>query len=173
MMERATILASTTFRRMLGISSALGLLMAPVAASAASWTPEGSRHFVEVAHKLAAAANTGTDEMGAACKGISMMGTGEIHHEATQSPSWAVRAHAITCFAYSSMASREHGHGFMKSTNPCKNLKSAIDELGSAKPGSDPEEVVAAAGQLSVTLQSLAGDMKDAKSCKFAKRGLF
>ena len=146
----------------------------PTAGIAAGFTPEGRQHWIAVAHALNDAANKGTDEMGAACTGVSIMGGGsEIRHEYSQVPKWAVSAHFQTCIAYQSVASRERGKGFMKSTNPCKQLKVAVEELGKAQAGVDPDDVVAVAGQLRTTLQSLAGDYKDAKTCKFAVVGLF
>ena len=149
-------------------------LAIPTAGIAAGFTPEGRQHWIGVARNLIDAANKGSDEMGAACTGVSMMGGGsEIRHEYSQVPRWAVNAHFQTCIAYQSVASRERGKGFMKSTNPCKQLKVAVEELGKAQPGVDPDDVVAVAGQLRTTLQSLAGDFKEAKTCKFAVVGLF
>ena len=146
----------------------------PTPGIAAGFTPAGQQHWISVAHNLIDAANKGTDEMGAACTGVTIMGGGsEIRHEYSQVPKWAVNAHFQTCIAYQSVASRERGKGFMKSTNPCKQLRVAIDELGKAQSGVDPDDVVAVAGQLRTTLQSLAGDYKDAKTCKFAVVGLF
>lgn len=157
-----------------GLTAAFGLAMTPAASPAAGFTPEGASHWIAVAHALADASNAGTDQMGAACKGVSIMGGGsEIRKESSQVPKWAVMAHFDTCIAFNSLASRERGKGFMSSTNPCKNLKAAVDELGKAQQGVDPDDVVAAASQLKTTLQSLAGDFKDAKTCKFGKVGLF
>ena len=150
-------------------SIAVCALAIPTAGNAAGFTPEGQQHWIGIAHNLIDAANKGTDEMGAACTGVSIMGGGsEIRREASQVPKWAVSAHFQACIAYQSVASRERGKGFMTSTTPCKQLKVAVDELGNAQPGVDPDDVVAVAGQLRSTLQSLADDYKEAKTCKFA-----
>ena len=155
-----------TFR---SISVALGLVAMPAPGLAAGFTPEGQQHWLMVAQALIDAANTGTDEMGAACKGVTLMGGGsEIRHEVSQVPKWAVNAHFQTCIAYQSLASRAHGKGFMSSTNPCKQLTAAVDELGKAKAGVDPDDVVAVAGKLRASLVSLGVDFKDAKTCKLA-----
>ncbi|MDB5722150.1 MAG: hypothetical protein JWP15_2768 [Alphaproteobacteria bacterium] len=160
---------STNSRLRVAAAAVFCLAALPAPALAASFTPEGTEHWVAVAHRLIVAANTDPDQMGAACQGVSLMGGGsEIRKESGQVPKWAVSAHFQTCIGFQSVSSREHGKGFMKSTNPCKNLMSAVDELGKAQPGVDPAEVVAVAGQLRSTLQTLVGDFKDAKTCKFA-----
>lgn len=157
----------------MGTVVALGLTVAPTAASAAGFTPEGQQHWLSVAHALIDASSGTTDQMGAVCKGVTIMGGGsEIRKESTQVPGWAVQAHFQTCIAFNSVSTREHGKGFMQSTNPCKQLKTAVDELGKAKPGVDPDDVVTVAGQLRAALSSLAGDFKDAKTCKFRTVGL-
>lgn len=154
--------------------TALGLALRPMAAQAARFTPEGQAHWLAVAHALIDASNGTTDQMGAACRGVTIMGGGsEIRMESSQVPRWAVMAHFQTCIGFNSVSSRERGKGFMQSTNPCTNIKIAVDELGKAKPGVDPDEVVAMAGQLKATLTSLMGDYKDAKTCKFRNVGLF
>ena len=167
-------MARFNFRRVLGAAATFALLLTPVAASAASWTPEGVQHWIEVAHRLNAAANASEAAMGAACQGVTLMGGGsELRHEAGVAPTWAVMAHLQVCVGYQSYAGHETGHTFQKSNNPCRNILSGIDQLGHAKAGMDPDDVVAAASQLSATLQTLVGDMKDAKSCKFKRNGMF
>jgi hypothetical protein len=169
------MLSKRTLKSALGVAAALGLATSPTVSLAAGFTPEGASHWVSVAHALVDASNAGTEQMGTACKGVSIMGGGsEIRKESSQVPKWAVMAHFDTCIAFNSLASRERGKGgFMSSTRPCKNLKAAVDELGKAQQGVDPDDVVAAASQLRTTLQSLVGDFKDAKTCKFGKVGLF
>ena len=162
-----------SFRPAIGTVVALGLAAAPVATFAAGFTPEGQQHWLAVAHALIAASNAGTDEMGAACRGVSINGGSEIRNESTQVPRWAVMAHYQTCVGFNSLSLRERGKGFMQSTDPCKNIKAAVEELGKARAGVDPDEIVAVAGQLKATLMSLAGDYKDAKTCKARVVGLF
>lgn len=151
------------------IGAVMSLALGATPALAAGFTPEGQQHWLAVAHALTDAASGTTDQMGAACTGVTIMGGGaEIRQESSQVPKWAVNAHFQTCIGFSSVSTREHGKGFMSSTNPCANLKVATDELAKAKPGVDPDDVVAAAGTLRNALISLANDYKDVKACKFA-----
>jgi hypothetical protein len=157
-----------------GAVAALSLLSAAEPALAADFTPEGQQHWLSVAQALTAAASGTTDQMGAACTGVTIMGGGaEIRQESSQVPKWAVNAHFQTCIGFSSVSSRDHGKGFMSSTNPCANLKAASDELAKAKQGIDPDDVVAAAGKLRSALISMAADYKEVKACKFATAKMF
>lgn len=157
-------------------SIALCTMAISTAASAAGFTPNGEQHWVAVAQSLVDASNAGnTEQMGNICQGVTIMGGGsEIRKESTEVPRWAVDAHFQTCIAFNSVSSRERGRGkFMSSTNPCKQLKQAVDDLSKTQMGVDPDDVVAVAGKLKAALTSLASDYKDAKSCKLAKVGLF
>ena len=161
-------------RPAMGAVIAIGVAVTPTATLAAGFTPEGQQHWIAVAHALIEASNGTTEQMGTACKGVSIMGGGsEIRREASQVPGWALQAHFQTCVAFNSVSSRERGKGFMQSTNPCKNIKAAVESLGKAKAGVDADDVVLVAGQLKSTLTSLVGDFKDAKACKFRTVGVF
>lgn len=151
----------------IGAGVALCLATLPTAALAADFTPEGHQHWVEVAHALLVASTAETQDMDAPCKGVTAMGGGsEIRHEYSQVPKWAVDAHFRACISFHTVA--KGGKGFMHSNagDVCKGLKVVIDDLNKAKPGVDPDDVVAIAGQLKASLTSLVADYKDAKACR-------
>ncbi|CAN5457130.1 hypothetical protein BH09PSE4_BH09PSE4_20700 [soil metagenome] len=149
-------------------SFALCLATIPAPAMAAGFTPEGQQHWLEVARALTVAANSEAEDMDAPCKGVTIMGGGsEIRHESALVPKWAVMAHFQTCIAFHIVAKGGKGFMHMNSGDACKGIKAAVGELGKAKPGVDPDDVVAAAGKLKGALTSLAADFKDAKACRF------
>ena len=152
----------------IGATMALCLASAPAPALADSFTPEGHQHWLEVAHALITAASAEAQDMDAPCHGVTIMGGGsEIRHEYSQVPRWAVNAHFQTCIAFHTVAKGGKGFMHMNAGDACKGIKSAVNELGKAKPGVDPDDVVAVAGQLRTALTSLAADFKDAKACRF------
>jgi hypothetical protein len=150
------------------VAIALCLASAPVAALAEGFTPEGQQHWLEVARALITAASAEAEDMDAPCKGVSIMGGGsEIRKEFSQVPRWAVNAHFQTCVAFHTVAKGGKGFMHMNAGDACKGIKAAVGELGKAKAGVDPDDVVAVAGQLRSALTSLAADFKDAKACRF------
>ncbi len=156
------------FYSAIAASVALCVASVPAPALAAGFTPEGHQHWLEAVQGLIAATSAEAEDMTAPCKGFSTLsGSAEIRKEYFQVPRWAVNAHAQTCYAFVIVA--KGGKGFMHTNagDACKVIKSAVGELGKAKAGIDPDDVVAAAGQLKSALTSLAADFKDAKACRF------
>jgi hypothetical protein len=152
----------------IGASVALCLASAPLPAVAQGFTAEGQQHWLEVARALTTAASAEAEDMDAPCKGVSIMGGGsEIRKEYSQVPKWAVNAHFQTCVAFHTVAKGGKGFMHMNAGDACKEIKSAVGELGKAKAGVDPDEVVLVAGHLRSALASLAADFKDAKACRF------
>lgn len=148
--------------------AAIALCFASISspASAGGFTPEGQQHWMTVVHGLIDAANQDADAMKRACLGVNRnSGGAEIRHEYFQVPRWAVNAHFQTCIAYQTVEAG--GNSFWKRGDACKGLKAAVNELGKAKQGVDPDEVVALANKLRDTLISLGSDYKDAQTCTY------
>lgn len=163
----------------ISVKSTVGAMLAatmvamPTAAMADQFTPQGAAHWVDITQQLIAATNGVSTQMDTSCPSLSPF-NGAFRREAQEMRQWAWSAHFNICTAFKSVSSRERGKAaFNSSTNPCKNLKIAADELGKAQPGTDPDQVVAAAGRLRTAIASLLADYKDAKTCKFARAGLF
>ncbi len=140
------------------------------AAQATDWTPDAEATWVARTNILAQVGGDGTQQydmaelgthMASACDGLQ---SEQMAHEYGKEPRWALSSQLLICSAYE----RWSGKSFMTSKRPCNDLQTAAKQLGEAKPGQDPDDVVQAAANMTQTAQLiLAATANHKKSCNF------
>ena len=165
-------MSSSKFRRLAASTACLALLSATFAgaAQASDWTPDSEATWVARTNILAQVGGDGSqsydmtqlgDNMAAACDGLQ---SEQMAHEYGKEPRWALSSQLLVCSAYN----RWSGKAFMTSKRPCHDLETAVSQLGEAKAGQDPDDVVQAAANLTQTAQMiLAATANHRKSCVF------
>ena len=165
-------MSSPKLLRLAAIAFGLALTSAAFAQTAAAtdWTPDSEATWVARTTLLANIADNAGDDadvsqlganMGAACEGLQ---SEQMSHEYGKVPRWALTSQLYVCSAYA----RWSGKSFMASKRPCSDLKMAVKALADVKPGTDPDDVVQAAGDLDTTLQMILTVTADhKKSCIF------
>jgi len=96
--------------------------------------------------------------LGRVCDGL----TGEqMHHEWGKVPAWALSSQSLICSAYDGWAGKYGG-----TRQPCKMLEKGLKELNKAQSGTAPDQVVAAAARLRITVVSMLKAAHAQRGCK-------
>jgi hypothetical protein len=146
-----------------GCAAVLALVSAlavPVAAMATEFKPDAVALWVARSEQLARVGGDGSANLDAdtilgnmktACDGLQ----GEqMAHEYGKVPQWAGTSQVYVCSAYGRWSGNS---GLFATKVPCVDMKRAIEALGHAKAGDDPEAVVTAAANLKGTVESMLG----------------
>lgn len=149
---------NTMVKRALATAAALGLAGAPVAAEAYSFTPEGAANWITIARTLTYAIDSGNEQLHI-CDGMNAFAATHrwFVREVTSTRDWASRAHLFTCGAL-------HENGKNKGAK-CKAYRQALGEVRKATPGTDPDDVVAAAVTLRDSITSMIAELDSAGLC--------
>lgn len=165
-------MSSSKFHRLIASAACLALMGATCAGAvqASDWTPDSEATWVARTNILAQVGGDGSqaydmDELGthmaSACDGLQ---SEQMAHEYGKEPRWALSSQLLICTAYD----RWSGKSFMTSKRPCSDLQTAVKQLGEAKPGQDPDDVVQAAANMTQTAQLiLTATAGHKKSCNF------
>ena len=153
-MQRINIMVN----RSLAAVAALVLAGAPVAADAYSFSPEGAANWITIARTLTYAVDSGNEDL-RICDGMNAFAATHrwFVREVTSTRDWASRAHLFTCGAL-------HENGKNKGAK-CKAYRQALGEARKAAPGTDPDDVVAAAVMLRDSITSMIAELDSAGLC--------
>jgi len=96
--------------------------------------------------------------LGRVCDGL----TGEqMRHEWGKVPAWALSSQTLICSGYDGWAGKYGG-----TRQPCKMLERGLKELNHAQPGRAPDQVVAAAARLRMTVVNMLKAANAQRGCK-------
>ena len=145
-------------KQWLAAAAALGLVGAPVAAQAYAFTPEGAANWITIARTLTYAVDSGNEHQ-RICEGMNAFAATHAWfvREVTTTRDWAARAHLLTCGALADKGSN-------KGTK-CKAYHQALGEVRKAAPGTDPDDVAAAAAMLRDSITSMMAELDSAGLC--------
>jgi hypothetical protein len=142
----------------LAVAAALGLAGTPTIGQATEFTPEGAANWVGIARSLTVAIDSGNEQT-RACEGINAFAgmRADFRREVSTTRGWAPQAHFQTC---SGLHANAQGNGVK-----CKSYRRAVGELAKANAATDPADVVAVAGMLKDSLNSIIAEFEEAKLC--------
>lgn len=148
----------TKLRVWLAAFASISLATAPTIAQATDFTPDGAASWINIAHALTVAIDSGNEHT-AVCDGMNAFAAlrADFRREVTTTRAWAARAHIYACMAL-------NNDGSAKNVK-CKAYQMAIDQLTKVQPALDPADVVSAAATLKESLDSIASEFKEAGLC--------
>ena len=150
--------SKTKLRVWLSVGASIGLAISPTIAQATDFTPEGAANWINVAHALTVAIDSGNEHT-SACDGMNAFAAmhADFRREVTTTRAWEARSHIYVCMAL-------NNDGSAKNVK-CKTYRMAIDQLTKVQPSLDPANVVAAATMLKESLDSIAREFDQAGLC--------